>query len=724
MIFVIQQSSEGRSRRASLYSLVNNCRFTTLVLMALMAAADLSRGAVDERKPGSADQDFPDPDLPKFSDDDRGTERRVPGSRLPADRGSVSPGIRTPDSGVPERRSPMPLEPVDPRLFDRPGDGIIRERESNPENDPRIRRSDPNPQVSPDKAGTVTDNSTAEGFDWTFQPVSIADLGIGQEWLFEHGNPNLTEAEQQDYVELIRGVEYRRQTPMRFPEGINVTSMWESAFYRFAEARRQAWLNGTLKLSRVSGNPADPFSGKSSVISAADVQFAGQQPDAYSLRLDMRSHPADFVGRPVVLYGLFKPFGEVELQARETLEGEASRYRFQRGYLWNLQNTETIAIVDAMKYVDPESQNEPLQGWRKDNRVEIPVLVKGWFVKLWQKQPLVFCDVVRILTPRPYDQYIRDHVESRVKVRDDESWLYHETLRQMQVTKPDYQAAIAQQEQKIRVGELRQDIREKAAAELQNLQQQFRNATIPRTSQGTSPGYEEQRRTVERQLALRESRFERYLKDPESFPMFVDVFQNPDRWKGRLVTLHGHVRRVSTYPGDSTLFDGQPLHELWLFTEDSQHNPAVIITPTLPRGFPASADVIDSISVTGCFFKMYVYRAQTENRLAPLLLAGSIHWSPTEDQIISLANQGHIPRSSELFRTAAAQQRRISDTVILMVGFLLLLSAMTVWGKVQRDRREQKRLMSLVDEKPNFGQTPQELFPVSFTDSRFESSRG
>jgi hypothetical protein len=184
------------------------------------------------------------------------------------------------------------------------------------------------------------------------------------------------------------------------------------------------------------------------------------------------------------------------------------------------------------------------------------------------------------------------------------------------------------------------------------------------------------------------------------------------------------VRRVTTYSGDSTLFNGQPLHELWLFTDDSQQNPAVIVTPSLPRDFPVSAEIVDSVTVTGCFFKMYVYRSQQDNRLAPLLLAGHVSWTPTADQVLSLAKNGHLPAGSPLVTTAKSQSRSINDTMVLVLGFLTLLMAMTAWGRVQRDRRERRRLMSLVDERPDFRQTSQDLFSGPFADPRIEPTRG
>ena len=568
------------------------------------------------------------------------------------------------------------------------------------------------------------DTANADGFDWRLQPVTLADLEVGHPWAFEHTKPNLSEAEMEDYVRLIRAVKDRKASiGLYLPDDVNINSAWESAFYRFAEARRQTWLNGALLLHPAHSELANPFD--AAVVSAADDPGEPANLTSYSLTADMRSHPADFVGRPVVLYGLFTPSVINQLQAKTTLEGEKSVYNLQRGFLRNLSDTANIALVDAEAYVDYDSQKKAIEAWPVDQRISYPVLIKGWFVKTMGGQPLVYCDVVRVLTPRPYDEYIRDNVRSRRRVSDDESWLYYETLRQLQITSSVIQAGLALADQQLRVESLMHEVREKANADRTLLQNALRNGTPGDIDPQHNKTVQAQLTRLERQLNQRLNRYREYQQQPDEFPMFVDVFQHPDRWQGHLVTLRGHVRRVTSHEGDPGLFNGQPLHELWLFTDDSQHNPTVIVTPSLPHEFPRNADVVDSVTVTGCLFKMYVYRSQDENRIAPLLLAGRIEWNPTSDQILKLADGGHFAQGSRLLATAKANSGRpVSDTMLLLFGVVTLLATMTVWGRVQRDRREHQRLMRLVDERPDFRQTSQDMHSGPFAESRFEPTRG
>ncbi|MFM7866220.1 MAG: hypothetical protein ACKPHU_18570, partial [Planctomycetaceae bacterium] len=328
------------------------------------------------------------------------------------------------------------------------------------------------------------------------------------------------------------------------------------------------------------------------------------------------------------------------------------------------------------------------------------------FVKLWGTSPLIFAESLKVLSPIPWRSEILDNVVNRRRLTSDESWLYYETLRQLQVTSLPAQRELAAEQQLARMQQLRSELQLRIVADRQSLEEQHqRERAGGAAAEDCQRRLDEGLRRLQRQLNARDARFAGWLKQPSRFPLFVDIFQNPDYWQGRLLTLRGHVRRVMTHAGDPQLFQGQPLHELWLFTEDSQHIPTVVVCPTLPRDFPAGAEVIDSVQVTGCFFKTYVYRAQSETRVAPLLLAGHIEWTPTASQVLSLVRDGDLPADSPL--AAQARQKdseRPGDLLVLLTAVLAVLVAMTVWSRVQRDRRERQRVLRLVDEPATFRQ--------------------
>ena len=169
----------------------------------------------DERRPsrGSAtisggDELFPPlPDFPSLNDDE------VPRSRPsePEPRALPRPRIRpeTRDPSAP--RFPPALDPLD---NDTDPDGGIRLQPLDEDAPFSPRRPSgsvrPSTGIDPDAErrvlpGENADDLTTDGaFNWSLQPVSVADIEIGKDWNFSHGKPNLSESEEDNYVELIR----------------------------------------------------------------------------------------------------------------------------------------------------------------------------------------------------------------------------------------------------------------------------------------------------------------------------------------------------------------------------------------------------------------------------------------------------------------------------------------------------------------------------------------
>lgn len=111
----------------------------------------------------------------------------------------------------------------------------------------------------------------------------------------------------------------------------------------------------------------------------------------------------------------------------------------------------------------------------------------------------------------------------------------------------------------------------------------------------------------------------------DEFPVFVDLFLHPEEYRGRPVTLRGHlVDPVIRLPQeDGSGFD--QLYEAHLYDADSQGNPATVIFTDLPRGIDLEAEMIDGVSVSGYFLKIHRYRSRGgKQQLAPLILARTI----------------------------------------------------------------------------------------------------
>ncbi|MEQ8634412.1 hypothetical protein [Gimesia maris] len=200
----------------------------------------------------------------------------------------------------------------------------------------------------------------------------------------------------------------------------------------------------------------------------------------------------------------------------------------------------------------------------------------------------------------------------------------------------------------------------------------------------------DQKQAAEFNLQQRRSEIKSFRDHPKKeIPVFLDLFKNSDRYKGRLVTLTGRVRKLIHYPAaDDNQYGIKTLYEAWLFTDDSQQNPTVIICtevpPALKNGLPEGTDVIDHVTVTGYLFKMYVYNAQDTSRVAPLILAKQLEWNPrTVDE-----------RGSRLFSQILA-----GTLVILIAGI-----AIAMWKTSQRDKRFRERRLQKTQDQVDFNQ--------------------
>lgn len=192
---------------------------------------------------------------------------------------------------------------------------------------------------------------------------------------------------------------------------------------------------------------------------------------------------------------------------------------------------------------------------------------------------------------------------------------------------------------------------------------------------------QDQKQAAEFNLQNRRSELKTFREHPElKLPLFPDIFKNMKRWKGRLVTLTGRVRKLVHYPAsEDNKFGIKTLYEAWMFTDDSQQNPVVVICtevpPALKNGLPEGTDVIDHVTVTGYVFKMYLYSAQDTSRIAPLILAQRLEWTPPQTD----------ETGGQLF------------VVILGTTFILLMAGVgfMLWRNNQRDKEfREKRLQT------------------------------
>lgn len=548
---------------------------------------------------------------------------------------------------------------------------------------------------------TVRPRATDAGFNWTAYRTSPIDLLISNPEVFRHGKSGLDADEQQAWQEILDEVVQRRQTlrdeNSESPD--SVTAQWEAAFYRFADVRQTAWENGSILLEPTKPlKKSDPFRTAEEDAAAKPVLSKITE---YSLITDILNHSADFVGKPVVMRGVLKRPEVSEL----LLSG-----------LFPLEGGDTpLAWVQTSRIDRTTGEHVGVNAWPDSKVTRIPVIVKGWFVKCWgDGRPLIYCESVRELSVQPPTSLIQKQAISQRSLLDQESWLYYETLMALEAIEklkttdkmrfrqlfPGDNGSPQQTADaflKSRLYDLLTEINEKYETDKASMERDHQMKKI------STAEYDLELKRLNYLVHQRLRRYHEAEKNPRQFETYVDLFMNPEVWKGKLVTLQGHIRHVVSYPAKHPEFRGRELHELWLFTDDSQNNPAVVITPNLPADFPVAAELIDQVSVTGCVFKQYVYRGQESRRIAPLVLAGSIQWTPTDSHILSLQESGHLSAGSPLAQRAKlVRSRGPGRTTLLFVGFLVTLFFMVLWGRAQRDRRDRRNLLNRIAETPEF----------------------
>lgn len=120
---------------------------------------------------------------------------------------------------------------------------------------------------------------------------------------------------------------------------------------------------------------------------------------------------------------------------------------------------------------------------------------------------------------------------------------------------------------------------------------------------------------------------------------FVQLFEQPETYRGKVVTTRGLVKRnFDVHPGRNDRGFDQQIHQLWLFPEGGPRSPIVVYSLDVPPGFPSSRlkddefrNIAERVEVTGFFFKNWAYPAGKQILTAPLIVAKQIDWQPAPD---------------------------------------------------------------------------------------------
>ncbi len=101
---------------------------------------------------------------------------------------------------------------------------------------------------------------------------------------------------------------------------------------------------------------------------------------------------------------------------------------------------------------------------------------------------------------------------------------------------------------------------------------------------------------------------------------FTQLWEQPAKYRGRLIRLRLHVRRVLQYDSPENPGGIAQVCEAWGWTDESRSFPYVVVFPAPLAGLPIGTDVRTEIVFVGYFLKVMTFTAFDHGRGAPLLV--------------------------------------------------------------------------------------------------------
>lgn len=328
---------------------------------------------------------------------------------------------------------------------------------------------------------------------------------------------------------------------------------------------------------------------------------------SFNLLGDLAMNPEDYTGHPIILFGLVEGISTDNGISMVTLletTGERPRPIAQVEFKFAESDFEPTGLKPVLVCAYPVRYKKGNNG---DTR--LPYMVAQRLE--WVRPNLAVDDLDRV-------------ADSSRGIPSYEADAYYETLKRARLldARTLYQAGLENRD--LRIDELAEETKRKSLRMAQRAE--LHRSAYPEDIDG----YNQMVTQADDYLAVYSRRYERYAKDPSKFPLFVDIFKNPDWWTGKMVTLTGRVRKIVEYPPSEDDLGLGVLYEIWLYTDDSQRNPAVYVCTSKPKNIPSTdgTNVIENVTISGYFFKRYRYTAEDAHRLAPMLLGQTITWNP------------------------------------------------------------------------------------------------
>jgi hypothetical protein len=122
---------------------------------------------------------------------------------------------------------------------------------------------------------------------------------------------------------------------------------------------------------------------------------------------------------------------------------------------------------------------------------------------------------------------------------------------------------------------------------------------------------------------------------------FVQLYRQPDVYRGKLISVRGTVYRVSYVKSAESRSEVDGYWQLWLRPEGT-NQVMVVYSLSVPAGFPPGPSMKEDVEVAGLFFKRWAYLAKDGPRSAPLVLAREPIWKPApQAEQIALPSLGN-----------------------------------------------------------------------------------
>ncbi len=167
--------------------------------------------------------------------------------------------------------------------------------------------------------------------------------------------------------------------------------------------------------------------------------------------------------------------------------------------------------------------------------------------------------------------------------------------------------------------------------------------------------------------------------DPEALELastgevsFGQLFEQPEVYRGRLVTIRGTVRRVIPTAARQNDAGVESYYQVVVRPAGGPDLPMIVYSLDLPEGFPTGEKVDEEVAVTGFFFKNTAYATAQEIHSYPTLLSRGLRWD----------------RPKGVGQGGATDQSGINVLVVLLVVVLTagIAAAIARWVYVSSQR--------------------------------------